>query len=143
MTTPVAVLGLERVEDGTRGPCSGQATSGESSFGAELTRVEMMDDLSERINALISGSTGDLAQIENTLTDGYARALALEAERWRLEKRVSEVTQSLPLGDLEQMVVELGALTKRLDENADELVKLRAQLADLRRCAENVRIANV
>jgi ABC-type phosphate transport system auxiliary subunit len=103
----------------------------------------MMDDLSERINALISGSTGNLAQYENTLTDGYARALELEAERWRLEKRTSEVTQTLPLGDLEQMALELGALTKRLDANADELVKLRAQLAELRRCADNVRIANV
>jgi hypothetical protein len=41
------------------------------------------------------------------------------------------------------MALELGALTKRLDVNADELVSLRAQLADLRRCAENVRIANV
>src|SRR6266566_2933687 len=33
--------------------------------------------------------------IEHTLTAGYARALALEAERWRLERRIAEVAATL------------------------------------------------
>ena len=48
-----------------------------------------MTDLLDRISALLGDSTGDLDTIEHTLTDGYARALALEAERWRLERRVA------------------------------------------------------
>ena len=37
----------------------------------------------------------DPAQLERTLTDGYARALALEAERWRLQQRHSLAVRSL------------------------------------------------
>src|SRR2546422_11413514 len=33
--------------------------------------------------------------VEHTLTAGYARALALEAERWRLERRIAEVASKL------------------------------------------------
>ena len=33
--------------------------------------------------------------IEHTLTAGYATALALEAERWRLERRIAEVAAEL------------------------------------------------
>ena len=33
--------------------------------------------------------------IEHTLTAGYARALALEAERWRLERRIAQVAAEL------------------------------------------------
>src|SRR5204862_7782056 len=33
--------------------------------------------------------------VEHTLTAGYASALALEAERWRLERRIAEVASKL------------------------------------------------
>jgi predicted nucleic acid-binding Zn-ribbon protein len=102
-------------------------------------RVEMTD-LSEKINALIGGSTSDLEQIEHTLTDGYASALALEAEQWRLEKQISDVTVRLQCGDLEQKANELSALRKRLDGATGELVRLRAQLVHLRRRAADVRV---
>src|ERR671937_339313 len=36
-----------------------------------------------------------LAHLEDTLTAGYAHALALEAERWRLERRIAEVAAEL------------------------------------------------
>jgi hypothetical protein len=99
-----------------------------------------MTDLSEKISALIGGSTSDLEQIEHTLTDGYANALALEAEQWRLEKQISEVTQRLECGDLEQKAIELSTLRKRLDGTTGDLVKLRAQLVHLRRRADDVRV---
>jgi hypothetical protein len=99
-----------------------------------------MTDLSEKISALIGGSTSDLEQIEHTLTDGYASALALEAQQWRLEKQITEVTQRLEFGDLEQKALELSTLRKRLDGTTGDLVKLRAQLVHLRRRAADVRV---
>jgi predicted nucleic acid-binding Zn-ribbon protein len=97
-----------------------------------------MTDLLEKINALIDASTADLDQIEHTLTDGYAYALSLEAERWRLEKRIAEELQD---GDLAKKADELGALAKRLDGNADDLVRLRSRLGELRRRADDLRVA--
>lgn len=99
-----------------------------------------MNRLTEKINALIDASTGDLDTIENTLTDGYALALSLEGERWRLEKRISEVAQSLQRGDVAEKAMELSALAKRLDGNAGDLSNLRALLSDLRRHANGVRL---
>lgn len=100
-----------------------------------------MIDLLEKINALIGASNGDLDQIENTLTDGYACALSLDAEQWRLEKRISEVAGEIQHGDTAQKVVELGTLSSRRDRNARDLVKLRLLLTELRRHADDVRLA--
>jgi septal ring factor EnvC (AmiA/AmiB activator) len=36
-----------------------------------------------------------LAALENTLTDGYAETLALEAERLRIERRLREIDDEL------------------------------------------------
>ena len=99
-----------------------------------------MTELLDRINALIDTS-GDLVQIEKTLTDGYAHALSLEAERWRLEKRLSEGAQDIQRGDLAENANELSTLAQRLDGNADDLAKLRTLLSDLRRHADDVRVA--
>jgi predicted nucleic acid-binding Zn-ribbon protein len=100
-----------------------------------------MTELLEKINALIGAPTGDLATIERVLTDGYAQALSLEAEKWRLEKRISEVAQGLQRGDTAKKARELAALTKRVDGNVGDLARLRSQLADLRRHLDAVRVA--
>ena len=41
--------------------------------------------------------------IEHTLTAGYARALALEAERWRLERRIARVAAQSSAGSRRTM----------------------------------------
>jgi hypothetical protein len=99
-----------------------------------------MTELLDKIHALIETS-GDLVLIERTLTDGYAYAHSLEAERWRLEKRISEGAQDLQRGDLAENAVELSTLARRLDGNADDLAELRTLLAELRRHADDVRVA--
>lgn len=98
-----------------------------------------MTDLFEQINALMRTKARDLETIERTLTDGYAHALALEAERWRLEKRIAEVAQTLQRGDTAKKAQELTALAKRLDGNAGDLGQLRGVLSELRRHADDVR----
>ena len=101
-----------------------------------------MTDLLDRISALLGDSTCDLDQIEWTLTDGYAHALSLEAERWRLERRVLGLSQGIENGDTAEKVRELSSLTKRLDVNQDDLAILRRRLAELRRRADDVRVAS-
>jgi ABC-type phosphate transport system auxiliary subunit len=100
-----------------------------------------MADLLNKINALMRASNHDLDEIESMMTDGYARALSLEAERWRLERRMSELAQDIDGGDMTRLATELSALAKRLDRNAADLAKLRSLLADLRRHAADVRVA--
>src|SRR5947209_4090342 len=77
-----------------------------------------MADLLDKIKALMRASDRDLEQIESTLTDGYAHALSLEAERWRLEKRISAVALGIRSGDTAELAVELSTLAERLDGNA-------------------------
>jgi predicted nucleic acid-binding Zn-ribbon protein len=100
-----------------------------------------MTELLDRINALISAPTRDLDTIERTLTDGYAQALSLEAEKWRLEKRINEVAHSLQRGDTAKKAHELSLLAQRVEGSIRDLTTLRALLSELRRHAEDARIA--
>ena|SRR5436190_7821565 len=81
-----------------------------------------------------------LAAIEHTLTAGYAEALALEAERWRLERRVAEVASQLDGTDGEQ-TDELVGLGRRLSVADRELRGLRTLLDSLSDRAAAVRAA--
>ncbi len=101
-----------------------------------------MTDLLTRIKALLSGSTDDLDHIERTLTDGYAHALSLEAERWRLEKRVTTLTHGIQRGNTAKKARELAEIAAQLDGNANDLCALRGVLSDLRRHAASVRVSS-
>lgn len=101
----------------------------------------MITDLLEQIDALIDASTDDLDRIEHTLTDGYARAMSLESERWRLAQRMSAIAAEIEHGDLVASARELGTLTARLEENAGDLLQLRGRLSALRSLADEVRLA--
>jgi hypothetical protein len=102
-----------------------------------------MTDLLIQIRALLNGSTHDLDHIERTLTDGYAHALSLEAEQWRLEKRRTEVTHGLQRGDTAKKARELAEIAAQLDSKAGDLRELRSVLSDLRRHAASVRVASL
>jgi hypothetical protein len=80
-----------------------------------------------------------LAYLERTLTDGYAYALELEAERWRLERRMSELAGELHEGDHELKAKELALLSDRLSSNGRLLAQLRNTLTELRARATAVR----
>ncbi|HVS85001.1 MAG TPA: hypothetical protein VHD91_05175 [Gaiellaceae bacterium] len=68
-----------------------------------------------------------LARIEEILTSGYAQALALEAERLRLEKRLAEVARGSNVG-LEEIPRELMSISEQLASADGELTRLRAVL---------------
>src|SRR5205823_8892384 len=78
--------------------------------------------------------------VEHTLTAGYARALALEAERWRLERRIAEVASKLAEAS-ETRHSELANLGRRLSTADGDLARLRELLASLRLRAAEIRSA--
>ena len=55
-----------------------------------------MNPIFAEIEAILDdGTPRALDEIEDTLTTGYAAALALEAERWRIERRITELAGEL------------------------------------------------
>ena len=99
-----------------------------------------MDDIStllSRIDSLLQSPTeGDSpdvrAHMETTLTDGYARSLALEAEHWRLQREIGAIAAALADGREESHAKELAPLARRLAHSEQELAGLRDMLASLR-----------
>jgi hypothetical protein len=77
--------------------------------------------------------------IESTLTDGYAAALALEAERWRLERRLGEVARDAGEVEAHSVAAELAVLSERLETADGELAGLRSLLSSLQARARIVR----
>jgi len=98
------------------------------------------------IRALLdSPSAGDgaptLADIEDALTTGYARAMALEAEQSRLQRRIADVAVALADGEAELPDPELKRLAHQLKATRRSLLGLRALLDSLRVRAEAARAA--
>ncbi len=94
-------------------------------------------ELLEQIDELLAEEApaeepASLAYLERTLTDGYAYAHALEAERWRLERRMSELAGELHDGNHELKAKELALLSDRLSSNERLLTRLRNTLTELR-----------
>jgi hypothetical protein len=69
-----------------------------------------------------------LDAIESTLTDGYAEALSLEAQRTRIERRLGEVARD---AGGEAQVREFARLSKCLETADGELERLRSLLRTL------------
>jgi ABC-type phosphate transport system auxiliary subunit len=99
-----------------------------------------MDDLSiliSRIDSLLQapreGDDADVrAHMETTLTDGYARALALEAEHWRLQRKIGAIASDLADGSGGPRTKELASLARRLAMIEEELGGLRDILSSRR-----------
>jgi len=113
-------------------------------IGTRPLATETIPALLEQIDELLAESPADgeaetLARLERTLTDGYAHALVLEAERWRLEQRMSELASGLTDGNQELKSQELAQVSSGLATNAAALKDLRATLTRLRARATAVR----
>ncbi len=98
--------------------------------------------LLDRIRALIEEKSAAperlLGSMENTLTDGYAQALALEGEAMRVEK---EIAAALSRATEVQDVRTLRALVDRLSSTRLEIARLRELLGILSRRVDAVRAA--
>jgi ABC-type phosphate transport system auxiliary subunit len=99
--------------------------------------------LHERITSLLKNRPADpgkplVTEMEDTLTDGYARALELESERLRLERRIGELAHNV---DGREQAEELRRLAGRLRDLDLELEGLRDRLGALQRRLEETRAA--
>ena len=100
----------------------------------------MVEPIEDLLNAPTTGAEAPtLARLEDALTEGYAQALALEAERLRLERRISEVARRVDGGDVSASAEELTSLGRRLTSADGELETLRALLAALQQRAHETR----
>jgi hypothetical protein len=92
-------------------------------------------ELLDRIHALLDASAAGAGlprnEVEPTLTEGYARALALDAECLRLERRIDRLTRDVAEGK-HIPTGKLSGLLKRLHETEQETADLRELLAPLR-----------
>lgn len=84
-----------------------------------------------------------LAHLEHALATGYARALALEAERCRLERRLGEVAGALAQGDAAASAKadEIVFIARRMSAATGDLGRLRGVLSTLRDRAASARAA--
>jgi hypothetical protein len=94
--------------------------------------------MQQEIEDLLSAESPTLARLEDTLTEGYARALAIEAERWRLERRIGEVARE-GRSDVGEELRSLGTQLTRAD---GELLRLRGLLGTLHERARVLRKAS-
>jgi hypothetical protein len=102
----------------------------------------MVERIEQLLCAPASGADAPtLARMEDTLTEGYAEALALEAERWRIERRLGEVARTVDGPDVSGFVEELTGLAKRLVRADGELAQLRTLLGTLHERARTMRVA--
>jgi len=82
-----------------------------------------------------------LERLDATLTAGYAHALQLEAEGWRLERRIGEIAAKLEDDRHGPQVDELASLGRRLASANDDVASLRRLLTALRDRRTSIRKA--
>src|SRR5215210_6095828 len=82
--------------------------------------------------ALEAGKHPGQARLEETLTDGYAIALRLDAECARLERSIGSLAEELEHEGSERQARELSDAARRLARVKRELAALRGLLASLR-----------
>lgn len=109
-----------------------------------MTRPQ--DTILEEISSLLAQAESGrgeapLAAIEDRLTEGYARVLQLEGERWRLERRISDLAAGLSTADSAPDADELARLARRATRADRELSRLRGLLGSLRTRASALRAA--
>ena len=92
-------------------------------------------------HSLESGRHPGRARVEETLTDGYAWALKLDAECGRLERSIGTLAAELDHGSSEQQTRELSRTARRLARSKRELAALRGLLAALRSEAAEANVA--
>ena len=87
-------------------------------------------DLRERLDIALSDTSAEGENLEDLVTEGYAHALALDAERMKLERSITELAARAEDPEAAQ---ELRKLWLRHRTMRHQLSELRAMLAELKR----------
>jgi len=99
--------------------------------------MEPATPMLKQIEDLLHHTSPTLASVEDTLTEGYAKALALEAERLRIERRLGEVARDAT----PDHAAEIRSLGSRLIAADGQLEELRSLLGTLNERARELRAA--
>jgi len=132
MTEIVKSLGPGVEKDGPLGPWNPNESPANNRLLVADDDRELLDRIQALTDAMAEGAALPRSEMEPTVTDGYARALELDAECLRIEARIDALTQdsveglSVPRG-------EMTALHRRLQEASAQSAELRAMLAPLRK----------
>ena len=99
-----------------------------------IDAIRELEPLLTEIAALLGRAEADddAALLERTLTDGYAQALTLEAERTDLERQVLRLSLDLDESGSADLS-EVKALARRLNACDDSCERLRGELVRLKR----------
>jgi hypothetical protein len=100
-----------------------------------LDRAAVLDDIA----ALTAAPSPGLAEVERTLADGYACALAIEAERLGLQRRLEHSARELGTRPPAARIAEVSGLANGVARVDDELSELRSALATLAGVARRLR----
>jgi hypothetical protein len=98
---------------------------------------ELLERIQALADAIAEGQALPRSEMEPTVTDGYARALELDAECLRIERKIDALTQdsvegrSVPRG-------EMSTLHRRYQEASTQSAELRAILAPLRKAVSRL-----
>jgi hypothetical protein len=93
---------------------------------------ELLERIQALADAMAEGAALPRSEMEPTVTDGYARALELDAECLRIEQRIDELTAYSAAGHPAPRG-ELSALLTRFQEASSQSGELRELLAPLRK----------
>jgi hypothetical protein len=93
---------------------------------------ELLERIQALADAMAEGQTLPRSEMEPIVTDGYARALELDAECLRIEQRLDEMAEHTVVGHV-LPGGELSGLLGRLHEASEQSRELRALLAPLRK----------
>jgi len=93
---------------------------------------ELLERIRALTEAMAEGQALPRSKMEPIVTDGYARALELDAECLRIEQRIDDLIEETAAGH-EAPRGELAALLRRLDEASRQSRELRELLAPLRK----------
>jgi hypothetical protein len=105
----------------------------------ELAAV--IERIRSELDRIERGDFPERERLEETLTDGYAWALELDAECTRLERRISENARDLGQADSDERARELSVLARRLGRRRRELDALRGLLRSLRTGVAEAQVA--
>ena len=97
--------------------------------------------LEDLLRSLESGRHPGRARLEETLTDGYAWALKLDAECARLERTIGTLAAELDHGSSDNKAKELSRTARHLARAKRDLAGLRSLLAALRTEAAEAKVA--
>ena len=98
---------------------------------------ELLERIQALADAMAEGQALPRSEMEPTVTDGYARALELDAECLRIERRIDAMTQDAVEGHGVERG-EMSALLKRFQEASRQSAELRAMLGPLRKAVSRL-----